>query len=131
MANQQTGTPIVYSEISDTFALDGQGGIQRVFNADAVNAGIRNILLTRKGERVMLPTFGSGIQDYIFEAMDPDLTDVLAQQIKTDVETWEPRVNVQAVKFNSDPDRQTITMQMYYQVLGFDNVFQFSQTFST
>lgn len=124
-----TKAPVVYADIADDFSLNGQGGIKVVQNADAVKAAVRNILLTRKGERVMLPNFGSGIQDYIFEAMDQDLTGVIAQQVKQDIETWEPRVEVQSVKLQTNPDQQTVAVQVYYRVIGYDNVFETSYTF--
>ena len=58
---------------------------------ELVKRDLLNHFYTRKGERVMLPNFGSNIQDYIFEPMvDHILEDLRADVL--DVISQEPRV---------------------------------------
>lgn len=58
---------------------------------ELVKRDLLNHFYTRKGERVMMPNFGSNIQDYIFEPMvDYILEDLEADVL--DVISQEPRV---------------------------------------
>ena len=70
-------------EIFSTPAIDGEDvalGISLPFNTregslfdltflsiDAAITNLKNLLLTRKGERVNHPQFGTNLQDYLFE----------------------------------------------------------------
>jgi hypothetical protein len=42
--------------------------------ADQVKSNIKNLLLTKKYERVMQPELGSGLQELLFEFNDDDLS---------------------------------------------------------
>ena len=39
---------------------------------DAASSNIRNLLLTKKGERIMQPEFGTGLHQLLFEPMDDE-----------------------------------------------------------
>ena len=40
---------------------------------DQSRSNLKNLLLTKKGERVLQPNFGSGLQDLLFEPIDDEL----------------------------------------------------------
>ena len=40
---------------------------------EQVKSNIKNLLLTKRGERIMQPTFGSGLQEVLFEPNVNDL----------------------------------------------------------
>ena len=52
------------------------------------------ILLTNPGQRVMLPTFGVGINSKVFSLVTPDILQDLAVNIHSQLVTYEPRVTV-------------------------------------
>ena len=64
---------------------------------DLIRENIYVLLNTRKGEMPMSPNFGTSVDDAIFEAVDNSMMGILCQQIQTDIETWEPRVSVDAI----------------------------------
>lgn len=49
---------------------------------DLIRGNLRQLLLTRRGERVMLPKFGTNIHKYLMEPMDQ----VLFSQIRSEIE---------------------------------------------
>lgn len=51
-----------------------------------------NLLLTRKGERIMHPTFGSLVPDFVFEQNDPTNRFRLQESIRADVNYWLPYI---------------------------------------
>lgn len=57
-----------------------------------IEEAIRIILRTRKGERMMMPDFGCGIQDYIFETMDVSSLSRMENEILHSLIRWEPRI---------------------------------------
>ena len=58
---------------------------------ELVKRDLLNHFYTRKGERVMMPDFGSGIQDYIFEPFVSQVVDQLEADVIA-VINQEPRV---------------------------------------
>jgi phage baseplate assembly protein W len=60
---------------------------------ELVKRDLLNHFFTRKGERVMLPAFGSAIQDYIFEPMTSQLMSQLREDVTTVINS-EPRVEL-------------------------------------
>jgi phage baseplate assembly protein W len=64
---------------------------------DHLRQSIRTILSTRKGSRVMRPTFGSELHKFV----DMPLVQTTIMQIyasaATSIAEWEPRVNLQSI----------------------------------
>lgn len=69
-------------------------------NSEAVKQSIRNILLTRKGERRFDPNFGSPIYDYLFENYTDIAKVVLKDEIFRVISFYEPRVNILDILVN-------------------------------
>lgn len=64
---------------------------------------IRIIMGTSKGERVMRPDFGCGVQDFVFGQTDETTLRLLEANIKEALRVWEPRIH--EVEVVADPDR--------------------------
>ena len=82
-----------------------------------IRQSIRIILGTNRGERVMRPDFGAGLNDFVFEPVN---TATLAQ-VETRVEEalidWEPRIDVGEVTVTADPAyRGRINVDIQYRV---------------
>jgi len=75
-------------------------------DVDVLKTSIINILLTRKGERVMRPTFGSDISDMVFELNDDILLAVLGEAVREAIEMWDDRIEF--VDFNAERNEHTI-----------------------
>ena len=50
------------------------------------------ILMTRKGERMMLPEFGSRIHDYVFDLPDQAAENLIVTEVIDALTLWEPRI---------------------------------------
>ncbi len=64
---------------------------------DNINSNIDIILQTSKGERIMEPKFGSGLQEFFFRPMDETLKGEIKEAVKTSLLNYEPRITVQNV----------------------------------
>ena len=72
-----------------------------------VKNDIYNHIFTRKGERVRMPWFGTGIQDILFEPMD-EITIGQVQRELEEVFRFDPRVEL--IELNLYPFYETSTL---------------------
>jgi uncharacterized protein len=119
-----TTVPEVWSDLSGDLVHDAQGSVKKVINAEAVKTSINNILNTRKGERVMVPEFGVDFDEALFEPIDQDTMNFLADSVKETVERWDDRVKIVKVEFTAKPDSNQINLVVTYRITGNDNIFQ-------
>jgi phage baseplate assembly protein W len=64
---------------------------------EQAKSNLRNLLSTRRGERVMQPLFGSGLHSLLFEQMDSDFEFQLEQEITNSVALWLPYIKVNQI----------------------------------
>ena len=64
---------------------------------EQIKTNIKSLLLTKKGERLMQPQLGSGLQELLFESIDDDLASKIEDIIVSSIETWLPYVTIQQI----------------------------------
>lgn len=84
--------------------VNARGGLSYVRNEQDIEESIWIILSTAKGERVMEPTFGCGIHDYVFAPNNPGTRGSIAYEVQTALATFENRIDVSSVRVESFPD---------------------------
>jgi phage baseplate assembly protein W len=82
----------IWSDLHHTLTTDSQGAIRKAVNLDSVKTSLDNILRTAKGERVMLPMFGCGLSDFLFEEMNEATFDMITDIINDEIKKWDNRV---------------------------------------
>ena len=85
-----------------------------VTDAAAINNSIKNILLTRKGSVPGNPTFGSELQDTLFEHIDHITTSLIENQIKEALARWERRISVINVTVKEVPEYNRVIAGIDY-----------------
>ena len=76
----------------------GNTAFEQTFTTfEQVKSNIKNLLLTKRGERVMQPNFGSGLQELLFEQNVDDLEDRLQTTIEDSISQWLPFVNIDEI----------------------------------
>jgi uncharacterized protein len=99
--------------------FNGPTGINTTYTTkDAVKANLLNFILTGKRERVMNPTFGSGVRDLIFEQQTDELTDQVEDLIVGGVEVYFPQVQINTLNVVQSPDNYTVTIYLNYSVIN-------------
>ncbi len=97
--------------------VDGRGGIALVSGTDEVADAIRLIIETAPGERVMRPDFGCAIWDHLFEGTEPNTLGLMAQAVREAIGRWEPRVELERVMVDVDPDDPNrVAIELVYTV---------------
>jgi phage baseplate assembly protein W len=64
---------------------------------DQVKSNIKNLLLTARGERLMHPNFGTGLQELLFSPNTTDLENKIQNTIESAVSYWIPYVTIQDI----------------------------------
>jgi uncharacterized protein len=72
--------------------------------ADNVREAIQIILRTEQPERLFLPDFGAGLGRFLFEPNTVATRHQIAERIRRALAAWEPRVAVESVDVEADPD---------------------------
>lgn len=74
------------------------GKFMTVEYEEDIKEAIWIILMTKKGERPMLPQFGCSIHEYMFSSPDYTTIGIIEKEIKEALEIWEPRIEGVEVK---------------------------------
>lgn len=83
-----------------------------------VRKSIYQILGTRLGSRVMVPEFGSRLYELLFEPID-EITTALARVYTIEaIEKWEPRVDLNEVAININPDANRVEIYADYVIIN-------------
>lgn len=100
------------------------GRIKTSSYEEDIKEAIRIIIMTRKGERVMEPTFGCGIQNYLFDVLDYTTMIQMEHEIEEALTLWEPRITNVQVHIESDQKEVgKMNIQIDYIVRNTNNPF--------
>lgn len=84
---------------------------------EAIKNSVRNILTTKKGEKILAPEFGSSLEQYLFEPVSEVYGRLIAQEILNDIENFEPRIRVEKIKVVPEPDENQYQILLVYSFL--------------
>jgi len=85
---------------------------------DSIRESILIILGTAKGERVMRPDFGCGINELVFAPNNSATATLVNHYVKEALIEWEPRIEVLNVSATPDPDEQyLLNIEIEYKVI--------------
>ncbi len=65
---------------------------QNYVTLDQASANARNLILTRPGERIMLPNFGCNLYGMLFENISDDMINEFKLRVKQQFEYWLPYI---------------------------------------
>jgi phage baseplate assembly protein W len=94
------------------------GDIIKVVDATSVKRGIRNILLTETTERLFQPDVGSGIKGLLFEQMSDITAQLLEDQVRSAVESWEDRADVLEIIVTPDEDYNRYRVAITFRIIN-------------
>jgi phage baseplate assembly protein W len=86
---------------------------------EQAKSNLKNLLLTKKGERLMQPNFGTGLQALLFEQMDDEFETKLEETITKNVSYWLPYISIQQIDIEMTDemkDRHIANMNIQFTV---------------
>tara|TARA_Y100001938_G_scaffold129090_1_gene183579 strand:- start:2070 stop:2471 length:402 start_codon:yes stop_codon:yes gene_type:complete len=87
-------------------------------NEDAIKRSVINLCRTSNNERFFNPEIGSRVANSLFELNDPDVTELLEDDIKNLLDNYEPRIKVTKVTADSLIDSNNLNVQIEYDIVG-------------
>jgi len=74
------------------------GDISNVKNENAIKQSLRNIILTKRTEKLFDPQFGTNIWNTLFEPLDAITADRIEQEITATINQYERRITMTRVE---------------------------------
>ncbi|RUS45899.1 GPW/gp25 family protein [Cohnella sp. AR92] len=103
---------------------ESTGRIKQSEHEDDIAEAIRIIIWTGKGERLMRPDFGCGIDRYLFESNDDTTLRLIEAEVEEAIRMWEPRVHEIEVQAERDAnDEEKLLIHVKYEVRSTNNLF--------
>ena len=82
--------------------VEAKGEIEIIAYEEDIRQAIIIILMTDRGERVMRPDFGAGLNTFVFEPISETTMQLIRQRVEESLIDWEPRIIVEEVKVTAD-----------------------------
>lgn len=95
----------------------GFNNFVEITDENSLIQNIYNILLTRKGERLFNPDFGTTIEERVFSIMNEDDETSILQECFTAINEYEPRVSVDYEESKVDIDYDANTIRIIIAVV--------------
>lgn len=99
--------------------FDNSTFAQTYETTEQVKSNIRNLLLTRKGERIMQPEFGCPLTELVFENITDELETKIEDAITDSIDMWLPYISVEDIIIDiSDElrDKNTVKVSLTFRI---------------
>src|SRR5262245_35503238 len=95
-------------------ALEREAAMVR--DEEDIRQAIHLILGTAKGERVMRPDFGAGLNALMFEPINTTTMALVKHRTEEALIAWEPRIDNVTVHVSAVPPRGRLDIDIHYRV---------------
>ena len=89
-------------------------------NESSIARSVRNLVLTIQGERPFQPVLGTGVNALLFENMDKLTASAIRSELRTTIENYEPRVEINEIIVEADFERNAFDVTLQYFIIGID-----------
>ena len=105
---------------NQNYASGSQGGAsvfaQSYSTEEQAVSNLKNLLLTRKGERFMQPDFGTQIVDSLFEQSTVELETSIEDGLNEDIATWLPYIILDNIIVDRRIDQHALDISLHFRV---------------
>ena len=89
-------------------------------NESAIARSVRNLVSTIQGERPFQPVLGTEVSKLLFENMDKLTASAIRSEIRTTIENYEPRVEINEITVEPDFEGNAFNVTIQYFIIGID-----------
>jgi len=101
-----------YSDLHLDFANPIVKDLTSDYDAAAVKNSIYALFNTLPGQNLLNPTYGLNLAQYLFEPVSSVIGNRIGNAILNGLTTYEPRVTVQNINIQMNPDEQTYYIEL-------------------
>jgi phage baseplate assembly protein W len=95
--------------------------ITKIEDVDAVKRSVKNLVQTNFYERPFRPELGCGIRELLFENYNPITGIFLKRKIEEVITNFEPRVMLNQITLDDDPDRNRLKVSISFYIQGIED----------
>lgn len=110
-----------FKDVSMTFKVNPlTSDLVALKNETAISRSIRNLIMTKKGERPFNFNLGCGVSELLFEVMDEITASSIRSQIEEVIQLYEPRVQLLEVSATPNYDSYEYNIGIRYNIIGIE-----------
>ncbi len=93
-------------------------------NEEAIKQSVKNLVLTKLGERLFNPLLGTNTNSYLFELSTSFSINTLIQEIEEILKNFEKRIRLSNITVNLEDDSNEFNVSIEYFIVGLPQVLQ-------
>ncbi len=105
------------------------GGVDLVKDITDINESLNILLSTSLGERVMQPSYGCNLEDYLFEPLSSSVIGYIQDLVENAILIYEPRIKAEKVEVTAADSFDIIegrfTIEVEYTIPGTNSRFNY------
>jgi phage baseplate assembly protein W len=110
-----------FKDISATFQTNPlNSDLIALKNENAISRSIRNLILTKPGDKPFQPDLGSDVYESLFETLDQITASSVQQQIENTIIKYEPRVDLRDVTVTANIPNNAFDVLINYEIIGIE-----------
>ena len=110
-----------FKDISATFQTNPlNSDLIALKNENAISRSIRNLILTKPGDKPFQPDLGSEVYESLFETLDQITASSIQQQIENTIIKYEPRVDLRDVTVTANIPNNAFDVLIDYEIIGIE-----------
>lgn len=117
-----------YTDLNKSYGVDSR--LPVVYDVEAINEAIDNLITTQVGERVFNRKLGSRLAQILFEPMTDSIVQDTIMQIHQVMIKFEPRIkiNLNSSSIKTDVDNHQVDVFLQYTIVSTNQLGAFSKT---
>lgn len=101
-----TTNKYLYSDLHLDFTNPVDTDVKADYDMNAIRNSIKTLFNTLPGQNLLNPDYGLNLLQYLFEPVSSTIARIIGAKIVKDVTIYEPRIRVQNVNIDINPDEQ-------------------------
>lgn len=113
----------IFLDLSPSVSLNSQlnrtetlNDIQAMYDLEAIKNSIRTAFLCSPGDKILNPTYGVNLNQFLFEPVDDFTTDIIQDTIEVQLPRMEPRITLKNVQVIGDEDNNQYNIYLQIDV---------------
>jgi len=108
-----------FKDISLSLARNPLTGDINILKDDtSIKNAVKNIILTKPGEKLYEPFFGSKVTDLLFEPIDFIILDEIKTEIYRVLTLYEPRIEIEEVSLSETEQDYQLDCTIQFKIVG-------------
>lgn len=88
--------------------------LSSIYDINVISNSLKNFLTTIPGQKLLNPFFGIDLRRYLFEPVSNRVGSIIGYDIRSQIDIFEPRINVENVIVNALPEENTYVVEIIY-----------------